>query len=208
MRTPIAFVDANVLYSKTLRDWLFLLRIETGGGAFALFSSEDSLTEALYNLRKRKPDAPGRYTTTIQQRIRDSLDDIIGDFPSIDFPGEDKHDQHIHAAATSVNSSYLISNDAGFGKIDPDLLAYEVHTSDSFFMLVAANAPDVVDRVIMKQIGYYKQRGQSSRLDEMLERAGCPIFAMCVRAHLKELSQGQATIGIADRILTREPAAS
>lgn len=206
MRTPIAFVDANVLYSKTLRDWLFLLRIETGGGAFALFSSEDSLTEALYHLRKSRPDAPGAYTATIQQRIRGSLDDIVSDFPSLDFPGDDEHDQHIHAAATSVNSSYLITNDTGFDKIDSDLLAYEVHTTDSFFMLVAANAPDVVDRVIMRQIGYYKERGLTTRLDEMLERAGCPTFAKCVREHLKKLSSGHSTIGIADRILTHEPA--
>ncbi|WP_166997125.1 PIN domain-containing protein [Paramicrobacterium fandaimingii] len=206
MHIPVAFVDANVLYSKTLRDWLFLLRIETGGRMFALFSSEDTLTETLYHLRKNKADAPGRYTGAIQERIRASLDDIVDDFPAIDFPGADDHDQHIHAAATSVNASYLIAGDRGFHDIDGDLLPYEVHSADSFFMLVAANAPGAVDRVITRQIGYYGKRSQSAKLDAMLEKAGCSTFAVCVRGHLAQLAADAATHGVSDRLLPTEPA--
>lgn len=201
MRTPIAFVDANVLYSKTLRDWLFMLRLETGGGMFALFSSEDSLTEALYHLRKNHPDKPGRFTGKIQENIRKFLDDVIDDFPAIEFPGRDEHDQHVHAAATSVNASYLIANDKGFHKIDEDLLAYEVHSADSFFMLVAANAPSAVDRVIMKQVAHFRGKPGAVSLREKLRSAGCPQFAECVLEHLKKLAAGEATHGIADSLL-------
>lgn len=73
--------------------------------------------------RRRSGDKPGRFTGKIQENIRKFLDD----FPAIEFPGADEHDQHIHAAATSINASYLIADDKGFHKIDDDLLAYEVH---------------------------------------------------------------------------------
>lgn len=207
MRTPIVFVDANVLYSRTLRDWLFMLRLETAGGMFALFSSEDSLTEALYHLRKNHPDKPGRFTGKIQQSIRKFLDDILDDFPAIEFPGADEHDQHVHAAATSVNASYLIADDKGFHKIDQDLLTYEVHSADSFFMLVAANAPSAVDRVIIKQVEHFRGKAGAKPLHEQLRSAGCPQFAECVLEHLKKLAAGEATHGIADSLLLADATA-
>ncbi|WP_270365746.1 hypothetical protein [Microbacterium algeriense] len=201
MRTPVAFVDANVLYSKTLRDWLFLLRIETGGGMFVLFSSEDSLEETLYHQRRNHHDAPGGYTKAIREKIREFLDDIVDEFPSIDFPGADKNDHHIHAAATSVNASYLIANDKGFQKIDQELLTYEVHSADSFFMLVAANASGAVDRVISTQLAYFRDKPGAKPLDVRLEAAGCPRFAECVRQHVKKLALAESTHGIADSLL-------
>lgn len=206
MRVPVAFVDANVLYSKTLRDWLMLLRIETGGGMFALCTSEDSLTEALYHLRKSEPAAPGEFTGEIQKRIREYFDDVIDAFPAIEFPGDDEHDQHIHAAATFVNSAYLIADDTGFQKIDTDLLPYEVHTADTFFMLVAANMPSAVDSVIIRQLKYYAGRENAKRLDVKLQEAGCPRFAECVRLHLEHLAAGESTHGIADELILAAPA--
>ncbi len=51
------FVDANVLYSRTQRDWLGLLHRDTD--AFEVFWSEDVITEALYHLRKKHQDWDG-----------------------------------------------------------------------------------------------------------------------------------------------------
>ena len=46
------FVDANVLFSKTCRDWLYFLRQENEG-MFQLCSTNDVMVEVLYNLVTR-----------------------------------------------------------------------------------------------------------------------------------------------------------
>lgn len=202
MSASIAFVDANVLFTKTLCDWLFMLRIETDGGMFALFSSEDSITEALYHLRKSKPTANGAFTAKRQELFRRSLDDIIDSFSGdVEFPGTDKHDHHIHAAALECHARYLIADDRGFGLIDPNDLPYEVHTTDSFLLLVAANAPSAVDGVILKQLKHFSAKSGTKPLDVVLENAGCPEFAECVRKHIRQLAEGAATHGIAHELL-------
>lgn len=40
MEVQRVFLDANILFSKTLRDWFFMLRMETGGNMFTLIRSE------------------------------------------------------------------------------------------------------------------------------------------------------------------------
>ena len=55
------FVDANVLYSKTLMDWLFLLKLHNPG-MFQVHTTEDVCAEVLANMRSRHPQAPGHYT--------------------------------------------------------------------------------------------------------------------------------------------------
>ena len=53
------FVDANVLYSRTLRDWLGLLYTLPEYPLFQVYWSEDVLAETLYNLRRSHPEWPG-----------------------------------------------------------------------------------------------------------------------------------------------------
>ncbi|MCH5643313.1 hypothetical protein [Gordonia sp. ABSL49_1] len=55
MSATRVFVDENVLWPKTLRDWLFLLRNATGGEMFTVCSTEDVVAEAIYTLRRKKP---------------------------------------------------------------------------------------------------------------------------------------------------------
>jgi len=57
--TQRVFVDANVFFSKTLTDWLFLLRFETEG-MFQVHTTEDVCAEVIYRMRKKNPTAPGR----------------------------------------------------------------------------------------------------------------------------------------------------
>lgn len=49
-------VDANVLYSKTLGDWLGLLYTIPEIPPFQVFWTEDVLAEAIYHLRRNHPD--------------------------------------------------------------------------------------------------------------------------------------------------------
>lgn len=202
MGPQVAFIDANVIFSKTLRDWICLLRLETGGHLFVLHTSEEALTEAAYKLRKKMPDAPGDSIRSIIEHVRNAVDDIVVSFPSgASFPGADKDDRHIHAAAKASGADYLLTQDAGFAGIDPDLLPYEVITPDLFFALVAANNPAAADRVIRRQLKYFDSKPDVKGLSEALMDAKCEIFAECVKRHLERMAHGQSTVGLSQQVL-------
>lgn len=69
------FVDANVPYSKTLRDWLGLLYTDQERVApFQVFWSEDVLAEAMYHLRKHHPDWEGGKVPAIRDHIAQTFE--------------------------------------------------------------------------------------------------------------------------------------
>ncbi|WP_293954136.1 hypothetical protein [uncultured Corynebacterium sp.] len=74
------FVDANILFSKTLMDWLFLLR-NANEGMFQVHTTEDVIAEVISNFRKRTPRRQGCQTKRRSDLIRVSLDEIVPDFP-------------------------------------------------------------------------------------------------------------------------------
>ena len=184
-------VDANVLYSRTNRDWLFLLRDESGGSMFKVFATEDIIAETVYRLRRQKPAAPGSLITRIHDRLVESLDGRVEDF-EIDgsFPGTDANDAHIHAAAVACGAGVLLTADSGFVDLDEgvaDSLPYEVHHPDSFFILVDDSASDCVRAVICQQLTYWYSRRSEVDLPGRLRLAGCPEFAERVRQHLSTI---------------------
>lgn len=197
---PIIFVDANVLYSKTLRDWLFLLREETCADMFTVVSSNDVIAEVLYRLRKNNSGGPGHLTGNVKETLERSLDEVVRDFPAgTVFPGDDEHDVHVHAATKECGADYLITDDQGFFDV-ADQLNYEVHTADTFFQLITENVPQVVDQVIHRQLDYYRARGGSKTLSEALADAGCPVFSTIVDRHLQAMADGRTTSGIAAEV--------
>ncbi|WP_120494392.1 hypothetical protein [Microbacterium phyllosphaerae] len=194
MRAPVAFVDASVLASKTLREWLFLLRHHTGGGLFVLFSSGDAFADA-------------QFSAPLEERLRALLNDIVADYPEVPtLQGADEHDTRIHAAAVASNAIYVIAGDGRFANVDTDQLPYEVHTADTFLMLVAANVADAVDTVIHGQLDRARRAEGSKQPHRALEDAGCPEFAQCVLKHMQSIFKGESTQGIADRLLLEAPA--
>lgn len=200
MRVPIVFVDANVLYSKTLRDWLFLLRRETCGDMFTVASSNDVIAEVLYRMRRNNPDGPGHLTGNVKEKLEASLDEIVRDFPAgMVFPGGDAHDTHVYAASVACGTAYLVTDDAGFHDVSGDL-PYEVHSADSFFQLIAENVPQIVDVVIRQQMDYLRGRNGGKALREALISANCPTYAETVHQHLQAMSEGNTTAGIAARV--------
>lgn len=79
--------DANVWYSKTLRDWLLL--IEVCGGPYKTCWTEDVLAETLYHLRRKHPDWEGARIAAVRDTIvRAAEGGRIDDFVvTADFPG-------------------------------------------------------------------------------------------------------------------------
>lgn len=181
------FVDANVLFSKTLRDWVFLLRIY-GEGMFQLHSSEDVLAEAVSRLRDKFPTAGGRLTKTLIDHARDFLDEIIDDFSAdlASFSGNDEGDHHVHAAALAAQANIILTCDTPAGiTTNPDCEPYEIYHPDEFLLLVADSNPEAVAAVAAKQFDYWAAKPGSKGLSVALRNAGCPKFAERVRRTLR-----------------------
>lgn len=181
-------VDANVLYSRTLRDWLFLLRNATEANMFVVHATEDVIAETLYRLRRNHPDWPGQLTTEIHDRISENIDCRVRNY-TIDgsYPGVDPDDAHVHAAAVASGVGVLLTGDTGFTTLSEevkDALPYEIHTPDSFFTLVAKSSPISVHQVTEQQVTYWMRRHGKCDLPARLRAADCPDFAEQVRQHV------------------------
>lgn len=198
MEVQRVFIDANILFSRTLRDWMFMLRIETQGQMFTLSTSEDALVEAQYSFRKEHPSAPGHSIARIRNLVAEFCDEIVADYRVI--PNAllaDKYDLHIHAAAKSVGAHILVTQDKGFlslSKGKKDGLPYEVMNADDFFVLLYDSAPQFVTRVVKDQMVFWAtkretdSRDNSMTLKTALLNSNCPNFAERVSNHLQNLA--------------------
>lgn len=184
------FVDANVLASRTLRDWLFLIR--NYSHMYSLHSTLDVLAETIRVVRHRHPNAGGGVTLRLRNKLTENLDELCSDFPPApDFHGIDVDDQHVHAAAVACHATILLTNNTkDFG--DPDSLPYDLYTADEFFCLADGSSPWHVREVTHTQNTYWlgeRDKGRAAKpLAVALVKAGCPKFAIRVAQHLAQLS--------------------
>lgn len=192
MTVARVFVDANVIYSRTLRDWLMHARVVTAGNMFTLVTSEDVLNETLARLRDDNATWDGAQISNIRNRVHHVFDEVVEDFPGdVEFPGKDSGDSHVHAAAISVQATMLLCRDRGFFECS-DSLPYEPITPDDFFVLLDDAASSPVPEMVKSQLLYWSSRGQIVKLDEKLIHAGCPGFAERVAFRTAELAGPQA----------------
>ncbi len=183
------FIDANVLYSRTVRDWLGLLYTDdTSDPPFYVFWSEDVMAEAIHHLRHNNPSWTGQRIATIRDRIAQTFQDgRVTDF-AVDgsYAGPDPADAHVHAACLACRADYLLTeNGRDFPQPLADSLAYEVLSPDEFFVLVDEVAPRLVDRAIQRQIAYWSAKMDDVDLSGSLIKANCPTFAGRVVRHLQ-----------------------
>ncbi|MDA3806227.1 PIN domain-containing protein [Clavibacter sp. CT19] len=188
MQIQRVFVDANVIFSRTQRDWLFMLRVETAG-MFQLHTTEDVLAEAFSSLRDSYPDMSGGSITALRKRLIAALDELVPDFDTdVPYTGKDPDDLHVHAAALACHAHVLLTDDDGFDPSDED--PYEVFKCDDFFILIDDSAPWMVQRVVQKMNEYWsgKPGGGKGSLAKRLRDADCPQFAARVDRHLRTIS--------------------
>ena len=185
-------VDANALYSRTLRDWLALLYLRSGQTMFEVLWTDDIMVEFQYHLRKKHPfldDAQcGGVRRNLEEtfasgHIRDFTIDPDGHYPDIG-------DAHVHCAAIQANADILLTADTK-GFPESDNLPYEIYTCDDFFLLIDDSAPQVVRTVIEEQLRYHHTRGTGISLPERLKVACAPNFAERVRRHLQHIDVGR-----------------
>lgn len=105
------FVDANVLASRTCRDWLFLLR-EENDGMYQLHVTPDVLAETVRVMRRNNPRLPGGVVTDLLAKVERCVDEVVADFPpDVPFSGADAGDYHVHAAAVASRADLILTFD-------------------------------------------------------------------------------------------------
>ena len=185
------FVDADVLFSRTLRDWLFLIKLESGGGMYTVSTSLDVIAEATARYRDRHPSAPGGVIVQMFERIGTSIDERVDEY-TVDgsFVGGDPGDAHVDAAARACGAGVLLTVDGGWHKMTTgqlDALPYEPQHPDDFFCIAADSSPALIDKVIVRQMTYWFQRDGAVDLPTALRAAGCPEFAERVRRRVLDM---------------------
>ena len=184
-------VDANVIASRILTDWLFHLRRCTGG-MFTVLWTHDIQAEAIRVMRRKHPQWPGTAIETRLKMLEDVVDELIV-YPDADyvFTGSDEGDFHVHAAAVAGKANYILTdNKPGDITAVPDEEHYEILSSDDFFNLVADSNVQAFVAAAEAQFDYYSQPGRMSRpIHQALELAGCPRFAQRVKMTLGEIAQ-------------------
>lgn len=190
--TQRVLVDANVISSRTLGDWLFHFQ-RSNDGVFSLFWSRDIQAEAIRAMRKRNPNVSGKVIEARFKMMEDIIDEIVT-FPDGDygFTGRDKGDYHVHATAVYGEADYLLtSNKTSDFTDDPDSEPYEIITPDDFFVLIADSDPTGFVEVTKDQFDYYSANADrfTGSMRDKLEDAGCPVFAGRVKAALSQIAQ-------------------
>ena len=179
-------IDANVLYSRTLRDWLLLLAVE--GGMYRGYRTEDIIAETIYHLRRDYPQLDGGVLTELRNKLETCLTPIPQYEILADYPGADPNDAHLHSAAVAGGIGYVVTNDGSFTEsMDHDDLTYEIYDADSFLLLVDDSSSETVHAVTHRQAEWFIQRHGECHLVDELILAGCPEFADRVRLHLQSL---------------------
>ncbi|WP_205915403.1 PIN domain-containing protein, partial [Prescottella equi] len=190
-RNTSVLVDANILYSRTLRDWLALLYLDASSDMFEVKWTDDIMVEFQYNLRKKNPFLDDAQVGGIRRRLESTFgeDSRISGYtvdPAGNYP--DVGDAHVHCAAVHGSVDLLLTNNVKhFREIDD--LPYEIYTADEFFELVDDSAPHVVRTVAANQLAYHlrKNSNSSTSLPDMLKKADAPAFAERVRKHLQSM---------------------
>lgn len=184
------FVDADILFSRTLRDWLFLLRNAHGGGAFTVGSSEDVIAELLARYRDKYPKTDGAAIASLRQAVLDNLDELVEDYAVADWMLEgDPGDGHVRAAAVQSGFTMLLTCDKVLLSDDDrfDHICYEPIHPDDFLVLLDDSSPARVRAVTEQQFKYFMGRNGQADLPAALRRAGCPSFAARITAHMHAL---------------------
>lgn len=184
-------VDANVLYSRTLRDWLLMLQLETAATMFTTCWTVDILAETIANVRKKNPHMQGGAMTALHDHVTGSMTEQIVQYgPADGDPIADVYDRHVHAAAISGQVDILMTADTDFLDLPQDVtdtLPYEICTADGVFTLIDDGNPAAVRTVAGAQWEYWRRKSPSSDLPAKLAASGCPAFALRVSDDIARL---------------------
>lgn len=181
--------DASVLFSRTLRDWILMIHLQSVQPLYYVYSTEDILAEVVANLRARRPMAAEGQIGGVRRRILESCgaERVIVDYQiDGDRDYRDPKDAHPHAAARAGGVDIIVTdNSKDVVAIDDD--PYEVMTADEFLLLVDDSSPETVRAVTIEQYRYWVGRGGGRPLPEQLRACSVPGFADRIARHLRAI---------------------
>ncbi|MCK2032630.1 hypothetical protein [Microbacterium sp. KSW4-4] len=192
--SPLVFVDADVLYSVTLRGWFFNLAHAGShfSPAFEIVVTEDVIAEAVARWRDDNALAPGGVVSAMSENLR-TLCTVLRDYDcEIPFPGGDEGDIHVYAAALEAGVGYLVTKDKGFHNLSDDVkddLPFEIYHPDDFLVLVNAQSSRNVMEATRATMRHALSKEQEvTSMVTMLRKNDCPRFADVVERHLAVLA--------------------
>ncbi|GAA3607183.1 hypothetical protein GCM10022223_23940 [Kineosporia mesophila] len=175
------FIDANILWSKCLADWVNLCAIQKNP-VFHVTWSEDVLAEVRYGWRQRNPGASERALSILLERFRafHPKGRVTGynprDYPR---PTADEHDWHVLAAAAHAGADILLTDDTS--AFTPECVEdrFIVHTADKFLLMLLSESPSSVGQAFEFQRQYFERTYgyPPEYLLQRLEKAGALSFA-------------------------------
>ena len=187
---PAVFVDANVLYSRTLRDWICLLALAGDGLSYHLLWSEDVLAEWIYHLRKKNPDLSDAAIGGHRRRLLNAFPHamVTGYDPATVPATPDPDDRHVLAAATAAAADFLLTAHLADFPTACVQDQFEVISPDDFLNLMTDRNPGLIGQVLAQQLHYFRTRPINPNpacnvtdLCDRLTAAGAPRFAARLR---------------------------
>ncbi|MFI6127983.1 putative toxin-antitoxin system toxin component, PIN family [Micromonospora sp. NPDC051141] len=178
------FLDANILFSRTLRDWISLLALEGDCTVFDVRYSEDILAEWMYRLRRKRPEHSEQAIGGQRRRFVEAFPYglVTGYAPNDVRCPPDPDDRHVLAAAIHGGVDILVTEDrlAFPPECVPGHLS--VLTADEFLNWVADRSMSLVQRALSRQLDYYRRSlvAEDRTVVELiayLRKAGAPRFA-------------------------------
>ncbi|MDY6052150.1 MAG: PIN domain-containing protein [Rothia sp. (in: high G+C Gram-positive bacteria)] len=183
-------VDANLLLSTTLRDWVLMPCYESGSQFYQVVTSQSILDEFGYHWRKDHADVDDHVRQKIVERIKQCLVVVEGYPVTTPLGYPDKDDSHVHSAAVHSHANALITDDKkllNFAQTEEgeDQLPYETMSCDDFLMQLTDYAPrEFFAAIYLKQEKYWERQKGSRTLPEQLEAAGAHQFATYLKQHI------------------------
>lgn len=184
----LVFLDANILVSRTLRDWFCIISQESGVDGIEPRWSEDVMTEYQYHVRKANPGWSEQQIGGWRRRLSEA-------FPAALITGyeitnthlaavRDPLDAHVIAAAEHGKVDYLVT--ANYSDFEPavDGVEFEIYLPDQMLCLIAQRRPEAISKAARRQIEYWAKKSSNKTLHQALVDAGAPEFALLIKQRM------------------------
>lgn len=183
----VAFLDSNVLASKTQRDWFFKISLHEPA-IIRLVTSTKVLEEAMRAFHKRNPSVTHNTLATFRKRMEGVFSDVVkSPLRTGAVDGVHPGDWHVHASAVDSEASVLVSNNTRHFSRQ---YSYALATPDDMLSSLFHAHPDILIRVAHHEARYWSEQARLGRpaqsITEALKRSRCPRFSALLTGALEE----------------------
>ena len=183
----VAFLDSNVLASKTQRDWFFKISLHKPA-IIRLVTSTKVLEEAMRAFHKRNPSVTHNTLETFRERMEGVFSDVVESPLGNDaIDGVHPGDWHVHSSVINSAASVLVSNNTRHFSRQ---YSYALATPDDMLCSLFHAHPDILIRVAQHEARYWGEQARLGRpaqsITDALKRSGCQRFSALVSGALQE----------------------